>query len=61
MYIITPLHITICSSRKTEAELQNGLQHGDPAAPHHQVLHGGAILQHDPAACRNAEDSLNQK
>ena len=39
-----------------ETQLQDGLKHGHPAAPQHQVLHGGALLQHDPAARRDAEN-----
>ena len=58
---VTPLHCHTSRRGKEEAELQNGLKHGHPAAAHHQVLHGGPLLQHDSAASRDAEDALNQK
>ena len=42
--------------RQEETQLQDGLQHGHPAAPQHQVLHGSALLKHDSAPRRDAEN-----
>ena len=47
--------------REEEAQLQGGVQPGGPAAAQHQVLHGGPLLQHHPAARRDAEDHLFQE
>ena len=47
--------------RKEEAKFQDGFQHGDSTPPHHQVFHGGSILQHDTAAGRDAKVSDNKK
>lgn len=35
---------------QTSSFLQDGVQHGHPVAPQHQVLSRGPVLQHGPAA-----------
>ena len=42
--------------RQAAPLLQDGVQHGHPAAAQHQVLRGGALLQHGPAASGDTED-----
>jgi len=48
----------VATRREEEAQLQDGVEPGGPAAPQHQVLHGGPLLQHHTAAGRDAEDHL---
>ena len=47
--------------RQASSVVQDGLEHGDPVAPQHQVLRRSPILQHGSTTRRHPEGNVSFK